>query len=316
MKKKSALITGINGQDGSYLAEFLIKKNYFVHGISSKKKSLYINSKNIKIHKGKITNFNFLKKIINKTKPDEIYHLAAKSFVSYDFVNESKSFNTNINSTHIILSLIKNLSMKSKFYFAASSEVFGNTQKTPQNEFTRFEPRSAYGISKMAGYQLTKFFRETYKIFACSGILYNHESPRRGLEFVTRKITNSAAKIKLGMQKKIFLGNIMSKRDWGYAPDYVEAMWLMLQQKKPDDYIIGTGKLHAVKDLLKIAFNYVGLDYKKYLVIKKNLFRPSDSILLKANFKKANSKLKWNPKTNLKKIIETMVKEDLNNLRK
>lgn len=316
MKKKIALITGINGQDGSYLAEFLVKKNYFVHGISSKKKYLYNNSKNIKIHKGKITNFNFLKKIINKTKPDEIYHLAAKSFVSYDFINESKSFNTNINSTHIILSLIKNFSIKSKFYFAASSEVFGNTQTTPQNEFTRFEPRSAYGISKMAGYQLTKFFRETYKIFACSGILYNHESPRRGLEFVTRKITNSAAKIKLGMQKKIFLGNIMSKRDWGYAPDYVEAMWLMLQQKKPDDYIIGTGKLHTVKDLLKIAFNYVGLDYKKYLVIKKNLFRPSDSILLKANFKKANSKLKWNPKTNLKKIIEAMVKEDLNNLRK
>ena len=314
--KKRALITGITGQDGSYLAEFLLKKKYKVYGlIMNKKKNQLVNIKKIKhklkLYKCSLENYLNLKKKLIIIKPNEIYHLAAESFVSYDFSEESLALNVNINSTHNILSIIKKYIPKTKFYFAGSSEMFSKTKTTPQKENTEFLPGSAYGVSKLAGFFLTKNFRETYKIFACTGILYNHESPRRKINFVSRKITNAAAKIRLGKQKKLVLGNILSKRDWGYAPDYVEAMWLMMQMNIPSDYIIGTGKLHSVKDILKIAFDHVGLNYKKYLIISKKLYRPTDAIILKANPKKAFQKLKWKPKTDFKKIIQLMVDEDL-----
>ena len=319
--KKKALITGITGQDGSYLAELLLKKNYKVIGLIKKKnhknklKNIsHIKSK-IKLYTCDLENYLNIKKKLTKIKPNEIYHLAAESFVSYNFEEESKALNINIKTTHNILSIIKNYLPKTKFYFASSSEMYSKINSSPQNELTNFKPGSAYGVSKLAGFQLTRNFRETYGIFACTGILYNHESPRRGINFVTRKITNSVAKIKLGKQKKLILGNLSSKRDWGYAPDYVEAIWLMMQSKIPSDYVIGTGKLHTVKDLLKIAFSHVGLNYKKFVKISKKFYRPTDAIILRANSKKALNELGWKPKTNFKKIIKLMVDADLKKLK-
>ena len=252
-------------------------------------------------------------KIIQKIKPDEIYHLAAQSYVSYSFEDEFSTLNTNINGTHYILSAIKEFSPKTKFYFASSSELFGNVKTSPQNEETKFNPRSAYGVSKVAGFYLTKNYREAYNIHACSGILYNHESPRRDINFVSRKITKNLSLILKGKLKKIILGNINSKRDWGHAKDYVYAMWKMLQVKKPDDFVIGTGKIHSVKDFIKIAFQHVNLDYKKYIKIDKKLFRPNDKIILKANFSKAKNKLRWKPKISFKSLVKEMVDYDLKN---
>ena len=320
-KIKKALITGITGQDGSYLAEFLLKKKYKVYGIIRRValedethrlwriKHLL---KKIELKSASLESYASLVKIIQKIKPDEIYHLGAQSYVAYSFEDEFSTLNTNINGTHYILSAIKHFSPKSKFYFAGSSEMFGKVQKNKQDEKTRFYPRSAYGISKVAGFELTRNYREAYKIFACTGILFNHESPRRGFEFVTRKISSSVAKIKLGKQKTLQLGNIYAKRDWGHAKDYVEAMWLMLQQKKPEDFVIGTGKMHSVKDFAKLAFSIVGLNYKKYIKFNKNLLRPSEVDTLKANFNKAKKNLKWKPKTNFIQLVKEMVKEDLN----
>ena len=227
----------------------------------------------IKIHSATLENYASIVKIITRIKPNEIYHLGAQSFVSYSFEDEFSTLNTNINGTHYILSAIKEFSPKTKFYFAASSEMFGKVRKTPQNEITPFYPRSSYGISKVAGFELTRNYREAYNIFACSGILFNHESPRRGFEFVTRKISFAVAKIKLGIQKKLYLGNINSKRDWGHAKDYIKAMWLMLQKKSPNDYVIGTGKTHSVKEFIKIAFEHVNLKYNNFIKIDKRLFR-------------------------------------------
>ena len=287
---KIALITGINGQDGSYLAELLIKK-YQVYGILNPKKNNLINLKNIKndLHllKIDINNYSKIKNIVRKIKPTEFYHLAAQSFINYKFEDEFFKLNPNINGTHYILSAIKEFSPKTKFYFASSSELFGNAKISPQNENSKFNPRSAYGVSKVAGFYLTKNYREAYNIHACSGILYNHESPRRNANFVSRKITKNLSLIIKGKKKKIILGNINSKRDWGHAKDYVFAMWKMLQIKKPQDFVIGTGKMHSVKDFLKIAFKHVNLDYKKHISISRKLFRPNDKIILKANFNKA-----------------------------
>jgi len=238
--KKRALITGITGQDGSYLAELLLKKNYQVHGIVRRValedqfhrlwriKSIL---KKINLHSASLESYASIVKIIQKIKPHEIYHLGAQSYVSYSFEDEFSTLNTNINGTHYLLSAIRDFSPKTKFYFAASSEMFGKVREIPQNELTHFHPRSPYGISKVAGYELTRNYREAYKIFACSGILFNHESPRRGFEFVSRKISFAVANIKLGFQKKLYLGNLDSKRDWGHAKDYVYAMWLILQKK-------------------------------------------------------------------------------------
>ncbi len=312
---KIAIITGAFGQDGSYLSELLLSKGYEVYGIYNsnrklnKNKSLY--HKRIKYIKIDINNFIKVKQIIKKTKPNEFYHLAAQSFINYKFEDEFFKLNPNINGTHYILSAIKQYSPKTKFYFAASSELFGNTVIQPQNENTKFNPRSAYGISKVAGYYLTKNYRDAYKIYACSGILYNHESPHRNINFVTRKITNGIAAILNKKRKKIYLGNINAKRDWGHAKDYVYAMWKMLQLKKPQDFVIGTGKLHSVKDFLKISFGLVKLDYKRFIKIDKKLYRPNDKYYLVADSTKAKKILKWKPKISFKALVIDMVKSDL-----
>jgi len=321
IKKKIAIISGISGQDGSYLAELLVKKKYIVYGISnpkSKNKLDIINSikDKIIIKKLDLNNYKIIAALIKKIKPTEFYHLAAQSLINFKFEDEFFKLNPNINGTHYILSAIKEFSKKTKFYFAASSELFGNAEKSPQNENSKFNPRSAYGISKVAGFHLTKNYREAYKLFACSGILFNHESPLRNENFVSRKITSSIARIIFKKQKSLTLGSINSKRDWGYAEDYVEAMWKMLQQKKPQDFVIGTGKIHSVKDFLKIAFDYVGLDYKKYVKFNKKFMRPKDNIILKADFKKAKKNLNWSPKTNFKQLVHKMVDFDIRQLKK
>jgi GDPmannose 4,6-dehydratase len=322
--KKKALITGITGQDGSYLAEFLLEKNYEVHGIVRRVAMEDENHrlwriknilKKIKIHSASLESYASLVKIIQKIKPHEIYHLAAQSFVSYSFEDEFSTLNTNINGTHYLLSAIKDFSPKTKFYFAGSSEMFGKVRETPQNELTPFYPRSPYGISKVAGYELTRNYREAYNVFACSGILFNHESPRRGFEFVTRKISYAVARIKLGLQKELFLGNINSKRDWGDSRDYIKAMWLMMQKKKPEDFVIGTGKAYSVKDFIKVAFAHVNLDYKKFIKINKNLYRPAEVDLLIADCSKARQKLKWKPMIKFKELVINMVNEDLKNIK-
>ena len=315
---KIAVITGISGQDGSYLAELLLQKKYKVYGVLNPKKKNNFN--NLKNYKNKIifknvdiNNFSKIKELIKKIKPNEFYHLAAQSFINYKFEDEFFRLNPNINGTHYILSAIKQFSPRTKFYFAASSELFGNVKNSPQNEDTKFNPRSAYGVSKVAGFYLTKNYREAYNIHACSGILYNHESPRRNENFVSRKITKNLSLILKGKIKKIVLGNINSKRDWGHAKDYVYAMWKMMQIKKPQDFVIGTGKLHSVKDFIKIAFEYVNLNYKNYIQIDPKLFRPNDKITLKANFSKAKTKLKWKAKISFKSLVYEMVDYDIKN---
>ena len=317
IKKKIAIISGISGQDGSYLAELLVKKKYIVYGITnpkSKNKLDFINSikDKIIIEKLDLNNYKKIATLIKRIKPTEFYHLAAQSLINFKFEDEFFKLNPNINGTHYILSAIKEYSKKTKFYFAASSELFGNAEKSPQNENSKFNPRSAYGISKVAGYYLTKNYREAYKLFACSGILFNHESPRRNKKFVTRKITHALASIIKGKKNKLILGNIDSKRDWGHAKDYVYAMWKMLQIKTPRDFVIGTGKTHTVKDFLIIAFKYLNLDYRKFVTIDKKLLRKTDKIILKADYKKAKNILKWKPKINFTSLIHEMVDSDLN----
>ena len=313
---KIAIITGISGQDGSYLAELLLKKKYKIYGILNPQKKK--NLKNLKEIKKKLffrnidlNNYKKIKDLIRRIKPSEFYHLAAQSFINYKFEDEFFKLNPNINGTHYILSAIKQFSPKTKFYFAASSELFGNVKKSPQNEDTKFNPRSAYGVSKVAGFYLTKNYREAYNIHACSGILYNHESPRRNENFVSRKITKNLSLIIKGKVKKISLGNINSKRDWGHAKDYVYAMWKMMQLKKPQDFVIGSGKTHTVKDFIKLAFKYANLNYKKYIKIDNKLFRPNDKVILKANFNKAKKILKWKPTITFKSLVKEMVEYDL-----
>jgi len=253
--------------------------------------------------------------MVQKIKPDEIYHLGAQSYVGYSFEDEFSTFSMNINGTHYMLSAVREFSNKKvKFYFAASSEMFGKTTEPAQNENTPFNPRSAYGISKVTGYHLVKNYREAYNLHASNGILFNHESPRRGFEFVTRKISFGVARIKKGLQKKIKLGNINSRRDWGHAKDYVNAMWLMLQQKNPDDYVIGTGKQNTVEDFAKKAFDYVNLNYKDHIIIDDNLKRPAEVDTLLADYSKAKKILKWEPKITLDELVSNMVEEDLRSL--
>jgi GDPmannose 4,6-dehydratase len=322
--KKRALITGITGQDGSYLSEFLLSKGYEVYGLVRRVAledadhrlwRLRNLVRKIFLHAGSMESYASIFKIVEKIKPHECYHLAAQSFVSYSFEDEFSTINTNINGTHYVLSAIRENAPKCKFYFAGSSEMFGRVREVPQNESTPFYPRSPYGISKVAGFDLTRNYREAYGLFACSGILFNHESPRRGFEFVTRKISLAAAKIKLGLSKELVLGNLYAKRDWGFAGDYVRAMWLMLQQDKPDDYVIATGESHSVKEFVKLAFETVGLDWKKYVKIDKAFYRPAEVHHLIGDYRKAAKKLKWQPKVKFKELVEMMVKSDIDYLR-
>ena len=317
---KVALITGITGQDGSYLAELLLAKGYKVHGIIRRvavmdETDRHWRIKNIvddiTLHSASLESYASLFNIVQKIKPDELYHLAAQSYVTYSFEDEFSTLNTNINGTHYMLSAVKEIKKNLKFYFAGSSEMFGKAKQIPQDENTPFYPRSSYGISKTAGYYLTRNYREAYKLHASAGILFNHESPRRGFEFVTRKISFAVARIKKGLQKKLKLGNIKSKRDWGHAQDYVKAMWSMLQQDTPGDYVVGTGIEHSVEDFAKKAFAHVGLNYKDYVIIDNNLIRPTEVDALLANYSKAKKILKWKPKVSFDDLVIDMVESDL-----
>jgi len=317
---KIALITGITGQDGSYLSELLLSKKYKVHGIvRSNFKSKEINhnwrirkfQKYLNLHKIDFENFNKLENLIKRIKPTEVYHLAAQSYDGHSFKNEFYTFNLNLNYTHKILSIVNKVNKKTKFFFAGSSEIYNKAPNSKINEKTNFEPSSAYAISKLASYYLVKNYRKNYNMHASTGILFNHESPKKDKRFVLRKISNSVARIKLGLQKKIKLGDIKSKRDWGHAKDFARAMWLICQQKKGDDYIIGTGKLHSVEEFLRSAFRYVGLNYKNYIEIDKKLIRNKDSKARLANISKIKKKLKWKPKVNFKNLAKEMVEKDL-----
>jgi len=310
--KKRALITGITGQDGSYLSEFLLSKGYEVHGLvrrvaleDAEHRLWRIKHllKKVVLHPGSLESYASIFKIVEKIKPQECYHLAAQSFVSYSFEDEFSTINTNINGTHYVLSAVREKAPECRFYFAGSSEMFGQVKEVPQDENTPFHPRSPYGISKVAGFDLTRNYREAYGLFACNGILFNHESPRRGFEFVTRKISLGVAKIKLGLSDELILGNLDAKRDWGYAGDYVRAMWLMLQENKPDDYVIATGEAYSVKEFTRLAFEYAGLDWKKYVKVDKNFYRPSEVNHLIGNYHKAARKLKWQPKVRFQELL-------------
>lgn len=317
---KKALITGITGQDGSYLSEFLIEKGYEVHGVVRRVALEHPQARmwrirhildRLHIHSASLESYASLFDIVLAVKPDECYHLAAQSFVSYSFEDEFSTINTNLNGTHYVLSAIKRQAPGCRFYFAASSEMFGNAEESPQNENTPFRPRSPYGISKMAGFELTRNYREAYGLFALSGILFNHESPRRGGEFVTRKITSAVARIKLGMEKEIRLGNLDARRDWGHAKDYVRAMWLMLQQEEAEDFVIASGESHSVREILETAFSYVDLNYEDYLVIDEELYRPSEVNILQGDASKAHLKLHWSPEVRFEDLIHEMVDSDL-----
>jgi GDPmannose 4,6-dehydratase len=322
---KKALITGIAGQDGSYLTEFLLSKGYEVHGVvrrisiedtEHKLKNIQHLLGKIKLHVASLDNVLSLIKIVKDILPDECYHLAASSFVSYSFEDEISILNNNVNSTHYLLAALKEFSPRCRVYFAGTSEMFGNVIHSPQDESTPYNPRSIYGISKVASYHLVKNYREQYKMFACSGILYNHESPRRGYEFVTRKIVSSAVKIKLGLQETLSLGNLDANRDWGYAPDYVRAMWLMLQNDAPGDYVVATGETHSVREFVNAAFSALGLDYQNHVAVDHNLFRPMENVTLCGNPAKAVAKLGWSRTKTFPEIVEEMINSELSLLKK
>lgn len=316
---KKALITGITGQDGSYLAELLLSKGYEVHGIVRRVAHedpiqrhwrIRATMDRITVHPGSLENYASVFSVVEKIKPDECYHLAAQSFVGESFDDPFTVMDININGTLFILSALRERAPECRFYFAGSSEMFGKVRETPQNEQTPFHPRSPYGISKVTGFELTRNFREAYNMFATCGILFNHESERRGMEFVTRKISSGVAAIKLGKQDKLYLGNLDAKRDWGYAPEYVHAMWLMLQQDIPDDYVIATGKTHTVREFVEAAFKTVGLDWQKYVEIDDRFKRPAEVDLLVGDNSKAQKELGWQPKVDFMELASRMVTYD------
>ena len=315
-----ALITGITGQDGSYLAELLTSKGYEVHGLvrrvaledpAHRLGRLEAVRDRITLHAASLESFASLFKVVSDIIPDECYHLAAQSFVSYSFDDEFSTFNTNINGTHYVLAALRQVNPQCKFYFAGSSEMFGKVEEVPQTERTRFHPRSTYGISKVCGYDLTRNYREAYDAFAVSGIMFNHESPRRGYEFVTRKISSGVARIVAGQAKELRLGNLDAKRDWGHAREYVDAMWLMLQQAEPDDYVIATGETHSVREFCELAFSTVQLDYREYVTVDERFFRPAEVELLVGDASKARKVLGWEPKTSFQSLVREMVLEDV-----
>jgi len=321
---KRALITGITGQDGSYLAELLLDKGYEVHGVVRRVaiedpehrlwRILHLKDR-LHLHAASLESLPSIYRVFQTVKPHECYHLAAQSFVAYSFEDEFSTLNANINGTHHVLAALRDCTPDCRFYFAASSEMFGKVAEVPQNELTRFHPRSAYGISKVAGFDLTRNYREAYSIRASSGILYNHESPRRGFEFVTRKITSQAARIKLGLTKEVRLGNLDARRDWGHAREYVRAMWLMLQQDEPEDYVIATGEQHSVREFAELAFAHLGLDYHDHVVVDPQFQRPADVETLLGDASKARKKLGWKYGVTFKELVHEMVGADLARLK-
>ncbi len=311
-----ALITGITGQDGSYLAELLLGKGYQVYGMVRRSSTENFDRINhfrdkIKLRQADLLDQLSLIRLIEECQPDEIYNLAAQSFVPTSWQQPLLTGEFNALGVTRMLEAVRLVNRKIKFYQASSSEMFGKVHEVPQSEKTPFYPRSPYGVAKAYAHWITVNYRESYDIFAVSGILFNHESPRRGLEFVSRKITDGVARIKLGLSKKLYLGNLDAKRDWGYAGDYVKAMWMMLQNKKPEDFVIATGRNHSVRQLAKIAFAHMGLDYKKHVMVDKNLIRPAEVEHLLGDPSKAKKILGWKPKVSFEQLVEMMVDADL-----
>jgi GDPmannose 4,6-dehydratase len=320
MMTKRALITGITGQDGSYLAELLLSLGYEVHGIvrrvALETPELRLGriahlADRLILHPATLESYPSIFHIVSRHEFHECYHLAAQSFVAESFLDGFSTMTTNINGTHYMLAALRELRPTCRFYFAGSSEMFGKVREVPQTEMTPFHPRSPYGISKVAGFELTRNYRESYGMFTCSGILFNHEGPRRGFEFVTRKITSTAAKIKAGLTTELRLGNLDAQRDWGHAADYVKAMHLILQQPAPDDYVVATGETHTVREFCEIAFAELGLDYQKYVSVDDRFFRPAEVDLLVGDATKARTELGWKPTYQFRDLVREMVNNDL-----
>jgi len=320
---KKAFVTGITGQDGSYLAELLLNKGYVVHGLMRRSSSFnteridhlykdpHCNNVKMFLHYGDLSDGSNISSLLSSINPDEIYHLGAQSHVRVSFDTPEYTGDITGLGALRILEAMRHTCPKAKFYQASSSELFGKVQETPQSETTPFYPRSPYASAKLYAYWSTINYRESYDLFACNGILFNHESPRRGETFVTRKITRAVARIKKGKQDTLYLGNLDAKRDWGYAKEYVEAMWLMLQQDKPEDFVIATGETHSVREFVEAAFDHVGLDWNDYVKIDPQYYRPAEVDLLIGNASKANSKLGWKPKTKFVDLVKLMVDEDM-----
>jgi len=316
MFQKKALITGITGQDGSYLAEFLLSKGYEVFGLVRRTSILNFErikhiQDRIKLISGDLLDQNSLMNAIKESNPDEIYNLASQSFVPASWKQPVFTGEATALGVARMLEAIRAVDPKIKFYQASSSEMFGKVREVPQTEKTEFYPRSPYGVAKLYGHWITVNYRESYNMFCCSGILFNHESPRRGLEFVTRKVTNAAAKIKLGLASELRLGNLDAKRDWGFAGDYVKAMWLMLQQNEPDDYVISTGATYSVKDLVQVAFDYLNLNWEDYVIVDPKFVRPAEVKLLLGDPSKAFKKIGWKPEVSFEELVKMMVDADL-----
>ena len=321
MSNKTALITGVTGQDGSYLADFLLAQGYRIVGMVRRSSTVtfdrirHIQDK-IEVVQGDLLDLTSLVDILREYRPSEVYNLAAQSFVPTSWKQPVLTGEFTALGVTRMLEAVRMVDPSVRFYQASSSEMFGKVQEVPQTEKTPFYPRSPYGVAKVYGHWITVNYRESYNLFACSGILFNHESPRRGLEFVTRKVTHSVAKIKLGLANQVRLGNLESKRDWGYAPDYVRAMWLMLRQDHPDDYVVATGETHSIRELCQVAFEHVGLDWQKYVVVDPIFIRPAEVDHLIGNAEKAGRVLGWEPSVTFKQLIELMVDADLEALQK
>jgi GDPmannose 4,6-dehydratase len=318
---KTALITGVTGQDGSYLADFLLAQGYRVVGMVRRSSTVtfdrirHIQDK-IEVVQGDLLDLTSLVDILREYRPSEVYNLAAQSFVPTSWKQPVLTGEFTALGVTRMLEAVRMVDPSIRFYQASSSEMFGKVQEVPQTEKTPFYPRSPYGVAKVYGHWITVNYRESYNLFACSGILFNHESPRRGLEFVTRKVTHSVAKIKLGLANQVRLGNLESKRDWGYAPDYVRAMWLMLRQDHPDDYVVATGETHSIRELCQVAFEHVELDWQKYVVVDPIFIRPAEVDHLIGNAEKAGRVLDWKPSVTFKQLVELMVDADLEALQK
>jgi len=317
---KTALITGVTGQDGSYLAEFLLEKKYKVIGMVRRTSTINFDrirhiQDRIELVQGDLLDQSSLMDVIREYQPDEVYNLAAQSFVPTSWTQPTFTGEATALGVTRILEAVRAINPKIRFYQASSSEMFGKVMEVPQTESTPFYPRSPYGVAKVYGHWITVNYRESYDMFACSGILFNHESPRRGLEFVTHKVTYHAAKIKLGKAKELRMGNLDAKRDWGFAGDYVRAMWLMLQQPAPDDYVIATGETHSVRELCEVAFAHVGLDYRDFVVIDQKFYRPAEVDLLIGNPAKAQKMLGWKPQVDFQSLVKMMVDADLEALK-